>query len=69
MMLDELSLLLAKVGPHAKRDAYLSAIVEDNVLGKPTQTTRQQTAKRLYRTLLPRSDLRRLPIAAPLLGG
>ena len=41
MMLDELSLLLEKVGPHGKADAYVSAIVEDNVLGKPTQTTRQ----------------------------
>jgi hypothetical protein len=47
MMLDELSLVLEEVGENAKADAYLSAIVEENVLGKPTQTTRQRTAKRL----------------------
>src|SRR6266849_6693123 len=47
MMLDELSLVLEKVTTNAKSDAYLSAIVEENVLGKPTQTTRLRTAKRL----------------------
>jgi hypothetical protein len=47
MMLDELSVLLEKVRPSAKMDSYVSAIVEDNVLGKPTQTTRERTAKRL----------------------
>jgi hypothetical protein len=47
MMLDELSLLLAKVNSNGKADSYVSAIVEENVLGKPTQTTRQRTAKRL----------------------
>lgn len=47
MMLSELSLVLEKVGSGAKADAYLAAIVEENALGKPTQTTRQRTAKRL----------------------
>ena len=47
MMLGELSLLLEKVSPNRKADSYVSAIVEENALGKPTQTTRQRTAKRL----------------------
>jgi hypothetical protein len=47
MMLGELSLLLAKVSANGKVDSYLSAIVDENALGKPTQTTRQRTAKRL----------------------
>lgn len=47
MMLDELSLLLAKVSANGKAASYVSAIVDDNALGKPTQTTRQRTAKRL----------------------
>jgi hypothetical protein len=47
MMLDELSLLLAKISSNGKADSYVSAIVEENILGKPTQTTRQRTAKRL----------------------
>lgn len=47
MMLGELSLVLEHVGPKAKADEYLTAIVEQNVLGKPTQTTRKRTAQRL----------------------
>ena len=47
MMLADLSLLLEKVSPNGKAASYLSAIVEENTLGKPTQTTRQRTAKRL----------------------
>ncbi len=47
MMLEELSVLLAKVAPDATADVYISAIVDENVLGKRTQTTRQRTAKRL----------------------
>jgi len=47
MMLDELSLLLEMVGTNGKPDAYVSAIIDDNALGKPTQTTRERTAKRL----------------------
>jgi hypothetical protein len=47
MMLDELSLVLEHVGPKAKAVEYLAAVVEHNVLGKPTQTTRKRTALRL----------------------
>jgi hypothetical protein len=47
MMLGELSLVLEHVGPKAKADDYLAAVVEQNVLGKPTQTTRKRTAQRL----------------------
>jgi len=47
MMLDELSLVLASVAPNAAAEAYISAIVAENVLGKRTQTTRQRSAKRL----------------------
>jgi hypothetical protein len=47
MMLEELSLLLDKVPASAAKDAYLHAVTTENVLGKPTQATRQLTAKRL----------------------
>ena len=47
MMLDELSVVLEKVKPDARAEAYMTAIVEDNILGKPTQATRQRSAKRL----------------------
>src|SRR5438128_1586093 len=47
MMLEELSLLLDKVASDAAGAAYLDAINTDNVLGKPTRTTRQLTAMRL----------------------
>jgi hypothetical protein len=47
MMLSELSLLLEHVQPEAKAEQYLAAVVEENILGKPTQTTRKRTAKRL----------------------
>ncbi len=47
MMLDELSLVLDHVGKNSKSDEYLSAIVDHNVLGKPTQTTRKRSAQRL----------------------
>jgi hypothetical protein len=47
MMLAELSLTLDHVGVKAKTDEYISAVVEQNVLGKPTQTTRKRTAQRL----------------------
>jgi hypothetical protein len=62
MMLEELSLVLEGVGADAPAAAYGSAIVEENVLGKPTQTTRQRTAKRLRElyALDPRCTLFRL---------
>jgi Putative inner membrane protein (DUF1819) len=47
VMLGELSLVFEHVGKNAKADEYLAAIVEQNVLGKPTQTTRKRTAQRL----------------------
>lgn len=47
MMLEELALVLERVEPAAKPEAYYTAIVADNALGKPTQTTRERTAKRL----------------------
>ncbi|HEY0985066.1 BrxA family protein, partial [Schlesneria sp.] len=47
MMLAELSLTLDHVDCKAKTDEYISAVVEQNVLGKPTQTTRKRTAQRL----------------------
>lgn len=47
MMLAELSLALDHVGKNAKADEYLTAIVDHNVLGKPTQTTRKRSAQRL----------------------
>jgi hypothetical protein len=47
MMLCELRLLLAHVSADAPASKYLDAIVDDNVLGKPTRSTRQRTAKHL----------------------
>ncbi len=47
MMLPELTLVLDKVPATAASDAYTAAIVLDNALGKPTQTTRVRTAQRL----------------------
>jgi hypothetical protein len=47
MMLAELSLAIAAVERDARADAYPSAIVDNNILGKPTHTTRVRTAKRL----------------------
>src|SRR5437764_15056121 len=45
MMLEELALLLDKVPVDAAANAYVVAITTENVLGKPTQTTRRRTAK------------------------
>jgi hypothetical protein len=47
MMLEELSLLLDKVPSGAAGAAYIAAITTENVLGKPTQTTRRVSALRL----------------------
>ncbi|MBA2114073.1 hypothetical protein HOV93_12290 [Planctomycetes bacterium FF15] len=46
-MFEELSIVMEKVNPNAGADVYGAAIVDDNILGKPTQTTRQRSAKRL----------------------
>jgi hypothetical protein len=47
IMLEELSLLLAAVGQGATREEFIHAIVEDNVLGKSTTSTRRISAQRL----------------------
>jgi hypothetical protein len=47
MMFAELTLVLEHVEKNAKADEYLAAIVDQNVLGKPTQTTRKRSAQRL----------------------
>jgi hypothetical protein len=47
MMLKDLEPLLDRVAPDARLAGYTAAIVQDNALGKPTQSTRGRTAKRL----------------------
>lgn len=47
IMLGELGLLLDHLPADAPADRYRLAIVEDNVLGKPTRSTRLKTAKYL----------------------
>jgi hypothetical protein len=47
MMLQELRLLLDRVDADAPASHYVAAIMDNNVLGKPTRSTRQRTAKRL----------------------
>ena len=47
MMLHELTLVLNQVSPISTQAAYRQAIIEDNVLGKPTRTTRERLAERL----------------------
>ena len=47
MMLEELTLVFEQVDPSASVTDYQDAIIEKNVLGKPTRTTRTKTAQRL----------------------
>jgi hypothetical protein len=47
IMLDELRAVLANSPPNATRDEYLSAIHEDNCLGKRTAATRKLSSQRL----------------------
>jgi hypothetical protein len=47
LMLQELEALLSAVPPDAPAKAYRAAIVEENVLGKRTLSTRKETASRL----------------------
>jgi hypothetical protein len=47
MMLAELTLVLNGVDVRVSAEDYRSAIIDDNILGKPTRTTRQRSAKRL----------------------
>ena len=46
-MFDEVSLLLSVITPSASREEYVRAIVDENVLGKATTSTRRITAQRL----------------------
>jgi len=45
MMLDELRLLLSHTDPQASRADYAAAIVDENVLGKPTRRARELTLR------------------------
>ena len=47
IMLDELRTLLANCRPDATRDDYISAVLEDNCLGKRTLATRKLSCQRL----------------------
>lgn len=47
IMLDELRAVLARCRPNATREDYLSAIREDNCLGKRTVATRKLSSQRL----------------------
>lgn len=47
IMLEELSMLLAAAGQGATREEFVHAVVEDNVLGKSTTSTRRISAQRL----------------------
>src|SRR5258708_31622597 len=47
MMLDELRAVLLNSRPDARRDDYISAINEDNCLGKRTAATRKLSSQRL----------------------
>jgi len=62
MMLHELKLILKRVALDTPASSYMEAIIEENVLGKPTRSTRQRTAKRLRElyALDPRCTLFRL---------
>jgi hypothetical protein len=46
-MLRELTQVLDRISPDAPAASYAGAIIEENILGKPTWSTRQRTAKRL----------------------
>jgi hypothetical protein len=47
IMLDELEVLLSAAPVDAARDAYVAAVVDDNVLGKSTVATRKLSIQRL----------------------
>jgi len=59
IMLAELRALLSAVPDQARRETYLHAVIEENVLGKRTGATRKLTAQRL-------SELYGLDPAVPL---
>lgn len=47
MMLEDLRLLMAHTQPHAMRADYLEAVVDGNVLGKPTRKARELAFRHL----------------------
>ena len=47
MMLADLRVVLGKVAADAAPTAYSAAVIDDNLLGKPTRTTRERTFERL----------------------
>ncbi|NML45920.1 hypothetical protein HHL11_19380 [Ramlibacter sp. G-1-2-2] len=47
MMVDDLTVLLAEVHPDSARAAYAEAVVERNVLGKPTRKARELALRHL----------------------
>ena len=47
LMLAELELLLAHASPELTMPEYRQLVVEENVLGKPTRTTREHTVRKL----------------------
>jgi hypothetical protein len=47
MMLSDVTALLSATSPTARRDEYASAIVDDNILSKPTTATRRLSLQRL----------------------
>jgi len=47
MMLDDLRLLLSHTSPQATRSDYTTAVVDDNVLGKPTRKARELALRHL----------------------
>lgn len=47
MMLEELRTLFGHVGPQASRSDYETAIVADNILGKPSTKARELTARHM----------------------
>jgi hypothetical protein len=47
MMIEELTLLFQATPDHSSRDACFAAVIEDNVLNKPTVATRRLTVQRL----------------------
>ena len=59
MMLEDLSLVLGIESPDQSKDTYRTAILDQNILGKPTRSTRLRSAKRL-------SELYALDPACPL---
>lgn len=47
IMLDEITRLIGSVSPNARIEAYYKAVVEENILGKATDTTRHKTFRHL----------------------